>query len=315
MTNILFFRALRRTAIACVFVASALAVPSAAHIGQVVIPIYEIPTSLWPDVHDGTLQDWEEAVPAPSLTMSDFSDASLGSSGPLDPESLAYRVFLGWNSVRQQIALGVHRIDDEYNNNYDGTSSGYPDVNSLANDRVTFQIDGNHSGGEFDRNWTREEIGSTEMKFYTNREAQEYWALATSPTSQQLFITGFAQWATTPPYADAGGAVVDGVPVETFTEVYVTPWDLLHWASAEESRRSRLEAGLIIGFQMSFLDMDGGRVVGLHNLGGTQDAFFTADAFFDAILVPCNVDDCGERPRDTAVVNSSWARIKAAVAN
>lgn len=38
-----------------------------AHVGGTVYSIYELPTSSLPDLHDGTLEDWEEVLPGPII--------------------------------------------------------------------------------------------------------------------------------------------------------------------------------------------------------------------------------------------------------
>ena len=50
----------------------ALAGAASAHVGDIVYPIYELPTSDLPDLHDGTLDDWEEVLPSASLDHNDF---------------------------------------------------------------------------------------------------------------------------------------------------------------------------------------------------------------------------------------------------
>ena len=43
-----------------------------AHVGSVIYPIFELPPSQLPDLHDGTLEDWEEALPNASLRQHDL---------------------------------------------------------------------------------------------------------------------------------------------------------------------------------------------------------------------------------------------------
>lgn len=44
-----------------------------AHLGTRVYPIYEIPSADIPDIHDGSLEDWEDALGYPNLTHADFT--------------------------------------------------------------------------------------------------------------------------------------------------------------------------------------------------------------------------------------------------
>ncbi len=45
---------------------------ASAHIGGLVFPIYELPTSDLPDLFDGTLEDWEDVLPGTSLDHNSF---------------------------------------------------------------------------------------------------------------------------------------------------------------------------------------------------------------------------------------------------
>ena len=72
-----------------------------AHLGQVVYPIYELSTRDLPDLHDGSLEDWEAVLPSASLTHSDFVRDY---GRPVDPSSLAFRVFLAWHDASHRAA-------------------------------------------------------------------------------------------------------------------------------------------------------------------------------------------------------------------
>lgn len=43
-----------------------------AHLGDLVYPAFELPPGQLPNLHDGTLEDWEAALPHTSLTHGDF---------------------------------------------------------------------------------------------------------------------------------------------------------------------------------------------------------------------------------------------------
>ena len=85
---------------------------SHAHLGDIIYPIYELPTSDLPDLHDGTLEDWEESVPGSSLDHTYF--VPVGGDGIVDPEDLAVRFFLAWHYATGRIYVGAERIDDVY---------------------------------------------------------------------------------------------------------------------------------------------------------------------------------------------------------
>ena len=54
-------------------------------------PIYEIPTGDLPDLHDGSLDDWEVAMPGTSLTHDDFASVAseCGECAAVDVTDLA----------------------------------------------------------------------------------------------------------------------------------------------------------------------------------------------------------------------------------
>ncbi len=70
-----------------------------AHVGDIIYPIYELPTSDLPDLHDGTLEDWEEALPNSSLDLRDFTEMVGGPAQEL--EDFAFRIFLAWHNRTQ----------------------------------------------------------------------------------------------------------------------------------------------------------------------------------------------------------------------
>ena len=106
-------------------------------------------------------------------------------------------------------------------------------------------------------------------------------------------------------------------------EMYLTPWDQLHWEGPEQSDRTELEAGKIIGFQLlveEYDDRPGGIgfcMVGWPwqspqdwpEKGGSLGALYEADYFADAELIPCHRGDCSGAA--TGVSQDSWGRIKA----
>ena len=69
-----------------------------AHIGGLVFPVYELATFDLPDLHDGTLEDWEDVLPGTSLTHDDFAPLNVSDGAGIDPADLAYRTFMAWSS-------------------------------------------------------------------------------------------------------------------------------------------------------------------------------------------------------------------------
>ena len=99
-------------------------------------------------------------------------------------------------------------------------------------------------------------------------------------------------------------------------EMYFTPWDQLHWEGPEQSQRTELEAGKIIGFQLLVEDYDeydsmvgaGLYMIGMY-FSNSMYAQYHADLFADAELIPCHRGDCSGAA--TGVSQDSWGRIKA----
>lgn len=77
--------------------AIAVMAPTAAlsHVGNVVVPIYELAPQQIPDLHDGSLSDWAEELPNAALTHLDFSNPS-----QIGADDLAFRIFLAWSLGR-----------------------------------------------------------------------------------------------------------------------------------------------------------------------------------------------------------------------
>ena len=149
----------RRNLVHSVFLVIALPVAwvgaANAHLGDNVYPIYELPTSDLPDLHDGTLEDWEEVLPDASLDHNDFQRNNAGITGTVDPDDLAFRIFLAWHSASQRIYIAVERIDDVYLDPGEGGAM-------LA-------IDGDHSGGQY---WFLGE--DEESRRLNESQAQDY---------------------------------------------------------------------------------------------------------------------------------------------
>lgn len=286
-----------------------------AHIGSLVYPVYELPTQDLPDVRDGTLEDWEDVLAGASLDYTQFLPLAVADGAAIDPADLAYRVFLAWHSAGNHFYAAIERVDDVYVNTYEG---GDP-INFWQFDSIEFMLDGDHTGGPYN-NFSAEEFSEEERKLLTNFQAQQYVAIPESPDGITMGYQGNgAGWVPFPPYGDAGG-FNDGneSPNTAVIELYVTPFDELDWRGPELSRKSRLEAGRIVGFQFSIPDFDAGCYScvpggyhGFHTLSGQPDTWRLAENFVDGELVGCDYGDCGAAPIPTAVQASSWGRIKA----
>lgn len=284
--------------------------PSTAHIGGLVYPIYELPTSDLPDIHDGSIQDWEDVLPGTSLTQNDFAPLNVADGAGINPADLAYRVFMAWHSASQTVWAAIERVDDVYINTYAGG-----DLTTIWQyDSIEFMLDGDHTGGSYN-GFDANTYSADELKQLSNYQAQQYVAIAESPDNKLIGYQGAGQgWVGNPPWADAGGFAQGESPNTSVIELYATAWDALDWRGPELSRRSRLAANGIIGFQISVPDFDteAGAYHGFHTLSGQANTWRQAENFVDGQLIPCSTGDCGSAPTPTAVAEDSWGRIKAA---
>jgi hypothetical protein len=297
-----------------------------AHIGGLVFPVFELPTSDLPDLNDGTLEDWEDVLPATDLTHDDFAPLNVADGAGINPEDLAYRIFWAWHSAGQHLYFAIERVDNVYINKYEGG-----DLTSLwRHDSVEVMVDGDHTAGSYN-GFSAEDFSEEEIKLLKNFQAQQYVAVAESPDGNSLGYQGNGQgWANSPPWADGGG-FNDGAenPNTSVIELYLTAWDEHNWEGPELSKRSDLTAGKIIGFQISVPDFDldcngcgdfgtdedGNTITagyhGFHTLSGQPNTWREADNFVDGELIGCDTGDCGNAPTNTAVEDDSWGRIKA----
>ena len=299
-----------RTALrAAVLLVIALVGAASTHQGDIIYPIYELPTSDLPDLHDGTLEDWVEVLPFSSLDHNDFV-YNANAEREVAPEDLAFRVFLVWHSASQRIYMAIESIDDVYL---------APDTGPLGNGYAVLMIDGDHSGGQY---WFFEEDGYSEeeSKRLWQSQAQGYAAVPESIGGRLLRAPTFLTWTTEPPWGDAGGFQHGESPNLSAVELSITAWDDLNWEGPELSRRSVLEAGKIVGLNITVVDIDVANVpdgtyilaaptVTAETAGGSfiNDGF--ADNFVDAELIPCYRSDCSGATTDVA--QDSWGRIKA----
>ncbi len=298
-----------RTALtAAVLLTVALTGAASAHLGDIIYPIYELPTSDLPDLHDGTLEDWEEVLPNTSLDHNDFV-TSRGDG--FDPSNLSWRVFLAWHHGTQRIYMAVERIDDVYIGL--GEESGGETTAALL-------IDGDHSGGRYYGFLEEDGYSEEQRKRLSYSQAQIYvFRPEPQPGHGDQLVNGpfHAPWATLPPWSDGGGTQYGEDPSYSMTEFYITPFDDLNWEGPELGRRSVLEPGNIIGLEIAVQDNDrpGSVVSDLYRLvlptfdGGGLYPTMWSENFADGELIPCYRGNCSGAT--TAVSEDSWGRIKA----
>jgi len=277
-----------------------------AHVGDRVIPIYEVPTSDIPDIDDFSLFEWANIVPESSLESRDFSSLQIGSPSSDD---LAARIYLAWNMGTQQLYLAMQQMDDFYINEYAGLDL----PNFFGADHIEFFVDGDHSGGQYacgPPDGTPEQI-----KLYVGSQAQRYAVIAEAPDAVVFGFEGFANgWASLPPWADMRIRQIGAEPTETQLELYTTAWDNLNWNGPEVSLRTLLQPNNIIGLQIGIIDHDkpgsSGIRFSISSLLERPPLVCFAENFVDARLVPCDRGDCTQADA-SAIRADSWGLIKA----
>ena len=183
-------------------------------------------------------------------------------------------------------------------------------------------VDGDHSGGQY--GFRGDAYSETERRRRTYSQAQSYTAYPENLQDGRLLTVGrqLLTWITRPPWAEYGGWQVGESPNLSAVEFFVTPWDGLVYDDPVRSRRSVLEPGRIIGFQLIAHDGDRPNFAsGTYALAvptvreHVSDGDFSyshtmfAENFVDGELVPCHHADCSGAT--TAVKQDSWGRIKA----
>jgi hypothetical protein len=268
-----------------------------------IYPIYEIPRCAEPGLHDGTLADWANVAPGPSLTRADFLHLGMGEGYGINLADLDVTCYLGWDFASQALWIGVERVDDVYINTYAG---GAP-WTFWQHDGIEFLVDGDHSGGDYS-GFTVEQYGDEMAKLLTGYQAQQYSMIPESPDGLTVYSnTAASGWATSLPWAAAGGAAWGSSPTTSVIEGYVTPWDALDWRGPDYSTRSTLDSGRIIGFQISVPDWDMvGTFHAFYTISGLSNTWRIADNFVDGELIGCEGEGCEETWGVTAKGMGSW---------
>ena len=306
-------------------VVSAAAAPLFAHAGDRLFPILHLSeeTLARLDLDDGSVEDWVDAVGEPTLMPLDFNlwtGTDRTSYDRHDPANLDFRIWLGW-SDDGRIHVAGQFADDAYVNEYDPLTP--PKNYHHVHDSMGFQVDGDHTGGQYDWYQSHGELNEALM---SNRQAQRYEAISRAPGGPMVHLLwttigadGFdeidqpIEWMIQPPFARGGGGVFGENPTIWVIEFYVTCFDHLHHLNPEESVVSQLSEGEIIGFDLFVYDYDV-EPVGLHalywlrNPVEVEEDAVGADYFVDGLLLGPGVESV-----DSAVQSTSWARIKASL--
>ena len=262
-----------------------------AHTGERVFFVQELATADLPNLHDGSLEDWEEVMPFSSLDHFDTGHQEHSEGQPFDASDIALRVFLAWHNASQRIYVGAEFVDDV----------------ACSAESLQFMLDGDHSGGPYGTQPQTPEERQAES------QAQFYQVMLHPADGRDPVPRGspLLSWVYQEPWIDIGLSQFGVEPTQTLLEMQLTPWDEMG-EGAEDSRRSGLRGGNVIGFQLAFPDFDP-ELEAVYVIGNTSvgvGGFHTnASKFADGLLIPCEHLDCSGA--ETAVVRDSWGRIKA----
>lgn len=286
-------------------------VTASAHVGTIV-PIFELSDEdvAQIDLHDGTVDDWQDVVGPPTLTAAQFS-------GSYDPASLDFRIWLAWNDASDHLYCAVERADDAYYNTFGDQLIPNPTWGFIGHDAtVILAVDGDHSGGVFFYGYSHDP-----GFLLTNGQAQNYIAIDQTLGQARpidLLANGPSYedpWFLEPPFADAGGGTFGQQPTISVNEFYVTAFDQFHWRDKDASVISDLRAGEVLGLKVQIADRDTRRWsfnVPLSMFPSSSHPIWAVDAgeFADGVLMPR-----ANTPGTEGVARmDSWARIKAGLA-
>lgn len=268
---------------------------ASAHVGSIVVPVYELPSIDAIDVLDGHVDDWHAIADAPSLTATDFlADPTVGDGAQYDPGDLDFRIWMGWLRSPARIYLGIERLDDVHVSAYEAGGD------ARAHDGVELSIDGDHSGGRY-AGWPGDDA-----RLY--QQAQTYFAVPAPPGNALSWPDADVVdvvWPVSPPFGQGAGAVRDGARSRAVVEFFITPFDSLVRTNPEESVISTLLPGAVVGLQIAVPDFDThpGAYHAFHSINGNYYSFHRAENFVDGQLIPSQVA--------TVTQPGSWASIKA----
>ena len=298
-----------------------------AHVGDRVYPIAYLSDEMLEriDLEDGLVDEWQELIGEPTMTMLDFTEEEMGVKP--DPSDLDFRIWLAWHDDPARFYVAFLASDDDYKNDHDYSSDSPASSLIIMQDCITLALDGDHSGGAGCSSCSEEEF------LDEHGNTQSYWAIARTASGPVVYLpfpryyfptqTDEFGWTTLPPLAHGGGGVAGENPTISIIELYVTPLD--SWAgqhSPDEIVVSDWAAGQVVGFAVGVADREKSGEHGViwtpeamgpsvptevtaDNLPSLDMAFLRADGYIDGILL--------SDPGGSAVESVSWGRIKAAL--
>ena len=245
----------------CLAMPAGLSVQAGAHVGDRVFPFAYLSDEMLEQIRldDGRIDEWQELVGEPAMTLLDFQEDR--GRGP-DPSDLDFRIWLAWHDDPARLYVAFVASDDVYDNTHDYSVDwfGSSRDNMMWSDCIMMGFDGDHSGGAGCTN----EGCSQEDWPQAHGQTQWYQAIARTAGGPILddvatrHQTGEFPWTVLPPYGEGGGGVAGEAPVISVIELYVTPFDRWGggWDSAGDHLVSDLAAGQIIGFTILVADHD-----------------------------------------------------------
>ena len=122
-----------------------LAVSAGAHIGDCLYPIHYLSDEMLEkiDLKDGSVDEWQELIGEPSMTLLDFSD--VGDLEAPDPSDLDFRIWLAWHDDPARFYVAFVASDDIYQNTheYNASQTSVQDL-MILHDSISLVIDGDH---------------------------------------------------------------------------------------------------------------------------------------------------------------------------
>lgn len=292
------------------FILTAFAGTAQAHVGDRLYSIFELTDEDLAQInlHDGSADDWRRVIGVPSLTTHDFA-LNPYFTLDYDPEDLDFKIWLGWHQATSRIYVAMESSDDIYFNEYVENIGSSPFVTNwgmLNNDSMHFMVDGDHSGGGYERE-INDFASIAEWKQAHYAQAQGYGAIAVTSGSRHIDLLPFLGWFARPPYADGDGGIWGTEPTHSVIEFYVTAFDNLVKDPQTEAVVSSLSLYQVVGFSIVVPDYDSQSLHAAYLLPlslGPASAVITADGFADGLLV-------GKVSGVSVVESDSWGRIKA----
>ena len=297
------------------FIAGAIliAATSWAHLPEgVVRPAVQFPAGNEP-IFDGDLSEWDVVTDAYLITHEDLTETVTGLGTERDAADLALRAFVGWSPNTNRVYIMEDRFDDAVwvgGEDWEGAKGSGCTGN--ARDFLEIQIDGDHSGGQFN-SWRDESLSQEEKDILHGQQAQGY---GLRPNGRYAWHKTIEH--TLPPYGDQAFTCnsAPGEPGNVFAEYGYTPWNDLRWTDVANSVPHILVENEIMGVNFTVLDSDtGGGYDGYWTLSGATDSCHHADFLSDFFLSPIDGDiDWVNQSRATAVEAKTWGHIKATFA-